>query len=123
MPTIDEKAGYDFLGWFRDDEAATPDTIVTSNMTYTSSWQGRQYTITFTDPKGFTDDMQMTATQGQRLGTLPQPTGVGYEFYGWATVDGHPVDQNSIFDWAKDITLEARLNANKYTIIYDRRGA
>jgi uncharacterized repeat protein (TIGR02543 family) len=68
--------GYEFLGWFTAADggvAVTPETIVTSDMTFYARWTIKSYTVVF-DANGGSGSVTRTYTHGSVLGELPVAT-------------------------------------------------
>lgn len=86
LPENPQKEGYDFVGWFLEENGSTEfsDSIPSDNITLYAKWIVKQYTIAFNSNGGsgvnpITDDYltQVTAP--------PEPTRQGYTFAGWYT--------------------------------------
>ena len=99
------KEGYTFIGW-----SAIPETMPKNNVTVTGSWSINQYTITF---KSDTNVVYTTVKQDYNTTfDMPkeEPVKTGYTFKGWSdTLTAIP---------AKDTTITAKWEINKYTITY-----
>ncbi len=83
-----------------------------------------QETVTF-DPQGGTvGTTQITATLGQKYGTLPVPTKVNYVFRGWFTFPsgGTMINADKLVRIAKNHTLYAQWNGKDFTLALDANG-
>lgn len=128
------RAGYRFLGWSEDPNAATasyaPGTTQTfnDNVTLYAVWALLTYTITFDANGGIGAPAAQTKTHGTDL-TLSdsEPTREGYAFVGWATsntavsADYQPGDTYSA---EGNATLYAvwQLVIETHTLTYDANG-
>lgn len=128
------RAGYRFLGWSEDPNAATasyaPGTTQTfnDNVTLYAVWEANQYTISFNANGGTNPPPAQTKTYGESLTlTDSEPTRDGYEFAGWATsntavsADYQPGDT---YDAEGNATLYAvwQLIVETHTLTYNANG-
>ncbi|MBD9114720.1 hypothetical protein EGP95_02935, partial [bacterium] len=77
------------------------------------------YTINF-DADGGTTVNSKTVTYDSKIGTLTNPTKTGYNFGGWY-LDTESITSESVYKYAKDITLKAKWTEGtntKYTVNY-----
>ena len=102
LPSPNDKAGYQFVGWFTapaGGSQVTEDTVLRSSMAEDSiisvyaHWYRGVYTITY-DPAGGTFSDGTTAPKtvsvqsGDSLGSVPGATRDGYVFKGWKDAGG-----------------------------------
>lgn len=102
------KTGHTFLGW----EPEIPATF-SGNMTVKAKWQMNQYTITF-DTDGGSTINPMTVDYNSTI-AVNIPTKEGYTFLGWEPELPKTMPAN-------DVTVKAKWQANKYTIMFDTDG-
>lgn len=88
------RAGYTFVGWFKDNAAQSPwsfdQDMVAANTILFAGWQKQSggstsYTITFDPQQGTVSPATKTVVVGQPYGELPVPTRSDYTFAGWYT--------------------------------------
>ena len=124
------RTGYTFAGWFTAAEGGTQvspeDKVkITANQTLYAHWTANTYTVSF-DKNGSVDPdpASKVVTYGQRYGSLPSVTRVGYEFDGWYTArtGGTQVNWRTTVQTASDHTLYAHWTAEKYTVTFDSNG-
>lgn len=72
------REGYTFTGW----SPTLPETVPTTDTTYSAQWQVNQYTITF-DANGGVGGKAVTQDYGSAL-VAPTVTRTGYTFTGWS---------------------------------------
>ncbi len=125
QPTL---PGYDFAGWFLDDETfLEPFTFGTMPLDTTlyAYWTPTNYTISFVLDGGTLADGQTTSyTVEDDLVVFADPTRVGYTFEGWydnSAFDGDlyvAINPNRM----ENLTLYAKWSINQYTITFDAAG-
>ena len=108
-PAAPTKTGYTFAGW----DTVIPSTMPAENMTIKAKWNINQYTITF-NSNGGSDVAPITQDYGTAVTAPTAPTKTGYTFDGW---DALPETMP-----AENITVNAKWEANEYTIVYDTVG-
>lgn len=86
--TTPTREGYDFTGWYLDQDCTTPlvsGTVVKQSATYYAGWTPKEYTITW--DTNYTNGSVTTIQQkyDDELNILPDPIRTGYEFGGWYT--------------------------------------
>jgi|GEM_PF-3709380 len=125
-PTRD---GYEFLRWVLFDDNSVIVTngtryIYNNNIKILAIWSAADYYITF-DSQGGTPIEQIPATHDAPIGLMPITTRAGYTFVEWNTQSdrsGLDVNENTIYDFASDITLFAIWQANTYTLTFNSQG-
>jgi uncharacterized repeat protein (TIGR02543 family) len=118
LPVVDERIGYTFGGWYKDDETKIEaGDEVTGNITLHAKWTADTYTITYNLYEGEnnadnpTDYNVETSTI-----TLSSPTKTGYTFGGWYTDSNFSTDKKVTeikTGSTGNITLYAQWTANK----------
>lgn len=117
--------GYDFLGWYINNELVseieTYTFIVTSDTTLSVRWsEAKTYTVTL-DPDGGDVFETTTKVQCDHNYLLVVPTKIGYEFDGWS--DGTDIIPNSgIWRYDSDKNLIAVWSIANYVINYNLDG-
>ncbi len=109
MPQTPTKNGYEFLGWFIDEDCteiyrfATP---VTEDITIYAKWKSDDYIVTF-DSNGGSNVTSQTVENG-KTATMPQdPTRSGYTFLGWFTDE----DFNEVYRFTTPVTEDITIYA------------
>ncbi len=73
------------------------------------------YTINFNSDGGTTVSSK-TVTYDSKIGDITNPTKTGYNFGGWY-LDTESITSESVYKYAKDITLKSKMDrSNKYKI-------
>lgn len=85
------KTGYEFTGWYLDNNCTIPltsGTLVTGAATFYAKWTPNEYTITW--DANYTGGTLTTVKQhhDEKLNILPKPVRDGYSFGGWYTKPG-----------------------------------
>lgn len=125
---IPTRSGYDFTGWYWEQECTTKydlstSTKLTENLVLYAGWEEASYTVTYVG-------MNVTGKQENvAYGTmLNQPTGyevVGYALVGWYTTSDYAEGTEWKFAEDKvmgDTALYAKYEANSYTLTLDANG-
>ena len=125
LPVVDERTGYTFDGWYKDDgtkiEAGDE---VTGNITLYAKWTADTYTIAYNLNGGNNIDNPTSYNVETETITLSSTTRTGYTFGGWydnATFAGEKITQIAKGSTG-DITLHAKWTADTYTIAYNLNG-
>ena len=112
-PTKPTRVGYEFLGWYNNEELYTFEEAVISDITLQAKWEIKKFTISF-DTK--TDEVVMSQeVEYNNLAVKPtDPVREGYEFLGWYNND-------ELFTFEENVTSDIDLVAkwselNKYTV-------
>ena len=118
------KNGYEFLGWFYEDDLDTKFELTSYTLLHDISlvqkWSNPiTYTITYNLDGGTNEDGAPEEYSAINQPALPTPTKEGYTFQGW--YDGNTKVEllRGIF---KNITLTAHWSANDVNITYDYDG-
>lgn len=86
-PTEPTKDGYDFMGWYMDQEFSIAwnfEDAVMNDMTLYAQWSIKVYQIIFDGNNGSPVSQSLDAEHGAALEQTPTtPTRTGYEFVGW----------------------------------------
>ena len=120
-PTVQDRKGYTFLGWFDGNEKWDfSKTVAHKDVVLEGKWQANKYTLTLDYGDGRADTAE-TMVYDQQY-TLEQPKRVGYTFLGW--YDENSVMFNSSGNWKElsDIKLTARWELEGYKIRFDANG-
>ena len=110
VPDDPTREGYTFIGWDIPFPAKMPAKITT----ITAQWTINQYTITF-DTAGGNEIAPITQDYGTPITAPANPTREGYTFIGWDTTVPKKMP-------AKDMTVKARWQINRYKITFDTDG-
>ena len=112
-----EKEGYNFVGWFTDEELTTEfnfDTEIKADTILYAKWQPKEYTVTFKF-NNEAADMEEKVTYGKKVEKPSDPEKEGYDFVGWFTDE----DLNEVFDFETPIKSDISLYAKWEEIVLD----
>ena len=111
------KDGYDFLGWFSDEDGGIElsyATIPTESIILYARWVASaqfpaiiEHTLSFSSHGGSAVPSQ-SIVDGEELGTLPVPTRANHRFIGWFTQASGGMQASNTTLIAGDTTLHAR---------------
>ena len=110
VPDDPTREGYTFIGWDIPFPAKMPAKITT----ITALWTIKQYTITF-DTAGGSEIDSIEQDYDTAITAPDAPTKEGYTFIGWDTTVPKKMP-------AKDMTVKARWQINRYKITFDTDG-
>lgn len=121
-PSDPTRDGYQFGGWYLDDELFDFDTKITKNITLVAKWVKAGFTVTF-DSNGGNSLDSVTITDGT-IKNLPTPSKDGYKFLGWY-LDGKKIEDGSKITGnvklvAKWLKIDSK--AKEYTVSFDTDG-
>ena len=123
-----ERAGYNFAGWFEDDETfLIPFTspTMTLDKTLFAKWIPIEYSVTYALDGGENNASNVfTYTIEDDLVNFLAPSKEGYTFVGWfedSAFAGEPLNAINPTRLA-NIELFAKFNINAYTLTFDTRG-
>lgn len=125
IPSIETptKTGHVFAGWLLSktgNEVVSDDYKITKNLTLYAKWTKNNYTITF-DSKGGTTIPSVEYAYFDSIIAPAAPLKEGYTFAGWYLNDEY-FNFNDAKMPAENITLEAKWNANTYTVKFNSNG-
>ena len=110
-PSVPERSGYSFRGWFSD-KAATkpydPDSLVTSDTVLYAGWTAdRVFRITF-DTEGGSSVAPQLVTEGHKAyPPVKIPERSGYAFIGWSAERG----SSTLYDFSSSVSRDMTLYA------------
>ena len=110
VPDDPTREGYTFIGW----DIPFPDKMPAKITTITAQWTINQYTITF-DTAGGSEIDSIEQDYDTAITAPDAPTKEGYTFIGWDTTVPKKMP-------AKDMTVKARWQINRYKITFDTDG-
>ncbi|MBE5763247.1 MAG: hypothetical protein E7338_03410 [Clostridiales bacterium] len=121
------KLGYEFLGWYLDDEFLTAfnfETLYEDDITVYAKWQIITYNITYELESGESLDGEMptTYTVEDDLSLLPKATKLGYDFNGWYIDEAHGIMLDTSIKNTGDLHLTPVFSETKYMITYELNG-
>ena len=106
------REGYDFAGW----DVSLPQEMPANNLVLNALWKAKTYNVNLK----FSEKLNVNkpVVYDNTYGTLPDVSKDGYTFIGWFTEEngGVQVKGDDIVKITSDITLYARLEANKYNV-------
>lgn len=121
------REGYDFVGWYADEDLKTPvdfsgenaPTAPAKTVSYYAKWEGVENTVSFDSNGGSAVESKIGKT-GEKLTAPAEPSRTGYAFAGWYS------DQNCTKKWDFDhdtvpgaMTLYAGWTPAQYTVTFD----
>ncbi|MBQ0028559.1 MAG: InlB B-repeat-containing protein [Lachnospiraceae bacterium] len=123
-----ERAGYDFDGWFTEEEEGTE--ISSESVVVTAKdhkvyahWSPKKYKLTFDSNTGECEVSEKEVIFGEEYGELPVPVKTGYEFKGWYTEkEAGTVVRDTTRCGASDKTVYARFAPKTIILTYDACG-
>ncbi|HEX2959802.1 MAG TPA: InlB B-repeat-containing protein [Chitinispirillaceae bacterium] len=126
-PTLPQRIGYDFNGWYRDElftelwEFST--SPVTKNITLYAKWTIRQYTVSFVTNTSVAVPAQ-TINHGKLvIPPDPSPTREGFDFTGWYIDSMFTKIWNFVSDTVvMNSTLYAKWSIKTYTVYFNTMG-
>lgn len=114
-PTVPERDGFIFYGWYSDAEFTTPfdlNTAITGDMTLYARWLDESltyYDVTLDSNYVWApDNTPLLAAEGMTVPIPTPPTRKGYTFEGWYA----DADCKTPFDFTKPITADTTIYAN-----------
>lgn len=122
------KTGYEFIGWYKDDDFLTPTVDYVyqgshGSMELYAKWVCVDYTITYESNEGSYISDKIYTIETETF-TLPTPTRTGYSFVGWYA--NEMFDGSVIADVEKgsigNRTLYAKWTPNDYTVTFNTNG-
>ncbi len=128
MPIVNRN-GYTFDGWYKAEdyssgkisEGADEKWQEKDDIVLYAKWNANTYTISF-EGTGCENLKHQDVVFNERIGELPMPTQIGYEFEGWKDETGKVVSANDIYQTAGNIILFPMWNAKTYTITFHACG-
>ena len=124
-PTDPDRKGYDFIGWFKDEDL-TDDwdfetDVVTEDITLYAKWKIKTFTVTFNLKEGSGTANPQTVEYGKKVTKPTGITKVGYHLTGWELNDRTPWDfDNDVV--TEDMWLNAVWEINTYTVTFNTNG-
>ena len=94
------KEGYDFIGWYLDDQKYDFSIPVVSDLTLIAKWDLKTFTVKFVTET----ETEVKVKYNEKLEKITDPVKVGYEFIGW-------YDGDNLFDFNTPITKDVKLVA------------
>jgi len=118
LPTAN-RTGYTFAGWLLDgNKFYSGKYNIASNITLKAEWNVITYSISYNLDGGTIDGTNPTTYNVEDEITIINPTKTGYTFKGWNINDNSSLFSNIELkgQYAKNITLTANFEVNKYII-------
>lgn len=117
LPVPESRAGYEFAGWYADNQKIESKIQITQNLTLTAKWIPIEYSIEYVlnGGRNASENPASYTVEGETL-ILSEPTRTGYTFDGWyVTVD---FTDKAFVSILKGSTGNKRLYAKWNTKIY-----
>ena len=130
LPTVEEPAGYSFLGWFTSPNGGTellPNyrQLNDSSFNVYTRWSPKPYKMSFNANGGSCSTSSMIGYVDTAIGELPVPTREYYSFLGWYTASTGGVEVTE--DYARltntNVTVYAHWEPMPYTMMFNANGA
>lgn len=120
LPTP-EKVGYDFVGWFIDEQKIDPTTIwlYKQNKTAIAHYNAKIFTLSF-DSDGGGQVEQISVKYDSAIGSLENPSTLptGKDFDGWY-INNVKISSNTIWRYLEDKTAVAHWKSQEYVITFN----
>lgn len=120
LPTP-EKVGYDFVGWFIDEQKIDPTTIwlYKQNKTAIAHYNAKTFTLSF-DSDGGGQVEQISVKYDSAIGLLENPPTppIGKDFDGWY-INNVKISSNTIWRYLEDKTAVAHWKSQEYVITFN----
>ncbi len=124
-PNAPVREGYDFDGWYRDEECITQwvfsSNTVTDNMTLYAKWNIKRFTITFNPMGGSPVDGQIVP-YNEKIAEPAPPYRANYEFSAWYTDSSYSQQWDFASGVTSSMTLYAKWTGISCTVTFDPRG-
>lgn len=115
---IPSKKGYNFLGWYLNEEKYTSESfILEADTVLDAKWEVITYSITY-DPNGGELSNKIDSYTCEDEITLPVPTKEGYKFLGWDDLGLMKIEKGT----TGDLELVAKWGIGEYSITYNLNG-
>ena len=124
VPEEPVRKGYTFLGWLKDGIQYDFSQNVTQNISLTSDWKAKTYTVKFDTANNTTVADKTVCWDDRVLEGIPNPEKKGADFKGW-TYEGRIISGDTTYaelvvdDTVTSITLTAQWETIQYTITLD----
>jgi len=124
LPSNPAKMGYNFDGWFDEDNKYDSSTVITKDVTLKAKYQVKRFTVQFNTDGGSPSTISpIVVDTGKAIGTenFPSaPTKTGFSFDGWYYADGASYYTSSTLI-TQNVTLRAQwreggTSTTKYTL-------
>ena len=113
------KPGYGFVNWtLEDGKVVTSTKGYTSNLTVIANFEANTYHISVKDHN---EIEPIEVTYGKAINGLDKLIEVGYNFIGY-TYNNLPIKDGMIYNYDKDIVVEAEFSEIHYTIQFNANG-
>ena len=124
IPTPPSRSGYEFTGWFTNQQATTAYDFanpVTDNLTLYAGWKLSTYSVSF-DSRGGSAVPAATVDHGKAVSAPADPMQDGFSFEGWFTDKEAKVKYDFATPVTQSLTLYASWKANTYDVSFDSQG-
>jgi uncharacterized repeat protein (TIGR02543 family) len=125
-----EYIGYDFAGWFTDEELLIPydfNSIVLNSFNLYAKWTSQKYDLNFDykDADGNNSETSKEVYYDFTIGSLPIPEKTGYEFGGWFTEETfeNEINENLVYKFINNITIYAKWIPKEFVVTFEYQGA
>lgn len=123
---IPEKSGYNFDGWYYEEELITNETLMTKDFEHelVAKWEITDYHITYDLDGGSLENLVITYNVGKEDFAISNPIKKGYVFVGWNINGNSNLEKNLIIKQGttRDINLKANYQPISYSIVYNANG-
>lgn len=118
QPYLPLRNGYEFVGWYLNNQKYNFNQSVTANITLKAMWKqtnGTYYTVTFDLNGGTGNITNQSVVSGGSVSRPQNPTKTGYEFIGWYL-------NNNLYNFSSSVSSNLTLRA-QYKIINQNQGS
>lgn len=130
------RTGYDFAGWYLDEQLVDTDTIIenSDNHTLVAHWTPLEFTLTFDFAGGtyvatdgflgqvFETYATLLIKYGEPYGVLPTVVLTGYRFDNWLREDGTQIYATLLASYLEDFTVTADFKIQDYDLVINPNG-
>lgn len=122
-PEAPSRAGYTFLGWFKEGETTAYDfaTPVTSDLKLVARWRINEYTVSFDLNDGEGTIAEQNVEYNGKVAEPETPVRTGYTFLGWFKA-GSTEEYNFENPVTSNLKLVAHWRINEYTVSFELNG-
>ena len=122
LPKEPEKKGYDFVGWYADDEKYEFDSTIDEDVSVTAKYELINYNINYDLNGGKATNPAKYNVESKNI-VLNNPTKEGYSFSGWTGSNGksYQTKVTIVKGTVGNLTYTANFSANpdtKYTVVH-----
>ncbi|MBO4726249.1 MAG: InlB B-repeat-containing protein, partial [Clostridia bacterium] len=119
------RMGYDFKGWYYDDQGVTKlynfESAVTKNLTIYAQWELQKFTVTF-EVDGGSEVTSQNVDYNQTVNRPNTPVKMGHRFIGWYVDKAYTAKYDFDTKVTSDETIYAKWQVKSYTVKFEVDG-